>query len=145
MKFTKALGMLLALALVLTLGFTIVACGGGEDPCTEHVDADANGKCDKCDADVKPEGGDEVGGGATADDITLISGGAATFTVVATNDVQTALGKTLTNFVKTINQCIEESNVELKLDTVPSLMRGEYQCRTRKGQSRNRRNGSILS
>ena len=89
--------MLLALALVLTLGFTLVACGGGEDPCTEHVDADANGKCDKCDADVKHEGGDEGNGGATADDITLISGGAATFTVVATNDMQTALGKTLTN------------------------------------------------
>ena len=118
MKFTKALGMLLALALVLTLGFTLVACGGGEDPCTEHVDADANGKCDKCDADVKHEGGDEGNGGATADDITLISGGAATFTVVATNDMQTTLGKTLTNFVKTINQCIEESNVTLKLDTV---------------------------
>ena len=65
MKFTKALGVLLALALVLTLGLSLVACGGGEDPCTEHIDADANGKCDKCDATVEPEGGDEVGGGTT--------------------------------------------------------------------------------
>ena len=118
MKFTKALGVLLALALVLTLGLSLVACGGGEDTCTEHVDADANGKCDNCGATVETEGGDEGNGGTTAGDITLITGGAATFTVVATNDVQTALGKTLTNFVKTINQCIEEENVELKLDTV---------------------------
>ena len=118
MKFTKALGVLLALALVLTLGLSLVACGGGEDPCTEHIDADANGKCDNCDATVEPEGGDEGNGGTTTGDIDLVSGGAAKFTVVATNDVQTALGKTLTNFVKTLNQCIAEENVELKLDTV---------------------------
>ena len=117
MKFTKALGVLLALALVLTLGLSLVACGG-ETPCTEHVDADANGKCDNCDATVEPAGGDEGNGGTTTGDIDLVSGGAAKFTVVATNDVQTALGKTLTNFVKTLNQCIAEENVELKLDTV---------------------------
>ena len=119
MKFTKALGVIIAFVLVLTLGLSLVACGGGEDPCTEHVDADANGKCDNCDATVEPEnGGNEGNGGTTTGDINLVSDGAANFTVVATNDVQTALGKTLTNFVKTLNQCIAEENVELKLDTV---------------------------
>ncbi len=117
MKFTKALSALLVLMLVLALGFTLVACGGGEDPCTEHVDADANGKCDNCGADVEPEddGGDQ--GGTTTGEIDLVSGGKAHFQVVATEAVQSSLGKSLTNFVKTLNQCIAEENVELVLDT----------------------------
>ncbi len=54
---------ILLLLLVLVLSFSLlVACGPTEDPtptpgdCTEHVDADNNGKCDKCDAEMpKPE------------------------------------------------------------------------------------------
>ena len=41
--------------LALTLCLALFACGGGGDTCTEHVDADANGKCDNCGADVKVE------------------------------------------------------------------------------------------
>ena len=55
---------ILAIMLVMTLGLSLVACGG-ETPCTEHVDADANGKCDTCDAIVEPQGGDEGNGGTT--------------------------------------------------------------------------------
>jgi D-alanyl-D-alanine carboxypeptidase len=44
---------LITLFLLLTLCLALVACGGPEDPaCTEHTDADKNGKCDVCDADV---------------------------------------------------------------------------------------------
>ena len=117
MKITKALAAILALMLVLALGMTLVSCGG--DTCTEHADADGNGKCDTCGADVEPENGGNEGGGSNTDvDIPLISGGAANFRVVASNDMQTTLGKTLTNFVKAINQCIEAKNVDLVLDTV---------------------------
>ena len=116
MKITKALAVIIALMLVLTLGISLVSCGG--DPaCTEHVDADANGKCDVCDAALEPENGGEQGGGTeTAGDITLVEGGAAKFTVDESNDVQNALGKTLTGFVKTLNDCIEEGNVKLVPD-----------------------------
>lgn len=115
MKITKALSALIVLMLVLTLGLTLVACGGTEDPCTEHVDADANGKCDSCGTNIEPEddGGDT---GTTTGNIDLVSGGKAHFQVVTTDAVQTALGKSLTNFVKTLNQCISEENVELVLD-----------------------------
>lgn len=121
MKITKALPAILALMLVLALGMTLVACSGGDDPCTDHVDADANGKCDNCDATVEPDGGDTGDGGTSGDGtISLVTGGAATFKVVASDETQTALGKSLTNFVKTLNQCIEEENVELVLDTNPA-------------------------
>ena len=45
--------LLLCLALAISSAVIMTACG--DDPCTEHVDADKNGKCDNCDADVKPE------------------------------------------------------------------------------------------
>lgn len=93
MKITKALPAILALMLVLALGMTLVACGGGDDPCTDHVDADANGKCDSCDATVEPDGGDTGDGGTSGDGtISLVTGGAATFKVVASDETQTALG-----------------------------------------------------
>ena len=43
---------ILILFLVLTLGLALVACGGGDDPCTEHVDANSDGKCDVCEYNV---------------------------------------------------------------------------------------------
>ena len=77
---------LLILFLVLTLGLALVACGGDTDPCTQHVDADANGKCDNCDATVEPEGNGGGNGGNTDGTVELVKGGAATFQIVSTND-----------------------------------------------------------
>ena len=106
---------LLVLFLVLTLGFALVACGGGDEPCTEHVDANADGKCDNCEAAVEPDEGN--GGGTTpTGSVELIKNGSATFRVVTTRDTADALGKTLTNFVKNVNDCISESNVESVLE-----------------------------
>ncbi len=100
---------LLVLLLALTLCFTLAACGGGDDPCTEHVDANSDGKCDNCDAAVEP---DESNGGTTpTGTIELVKGGAATFQIVSTEETATLVGKNLTNFVKTLNQCIEDGNV----------------------------------
>jgi hypothetical protein len=50
---------LLVLILALALCFALASCGGGNDPCTEHIDADANGKCVVCDATVEPSGDDD--------------------------------------------------------------------------------------
>ena len=102
---------LLILFLVLTLGLALVACGGDTDPCTQHVDADANGKCDNCDATVEPEGNGGGNGGNTDGTVELVKGGAATFQIVSTNDTASLIGKPLNNFVKTLNDCITNGNV----------------------------------
>lgn len=107
---------LLAITLILTLGLSLVACGG-DAPCTSHADADANGKCDSCGATVETEGGDEGSGGATGTGaVELVKNGKATFRIVSTEQISTDLGKTLTNFVKTLNDCIEEGNVTAILE-----------------------------
>jgi hypothetical protein len=45
---------LLSLALVISSLMLMTSCGGGEEPCTEHVDSDDNGMCDNCNADILP-------------------------------------------------------------------------------------------
>ena len=103
---------IIVLLLVLTLGLALIACGG-ETPCTEHIDADANGKCDNCGATVEPEGGDEGNGGSQdASVIELIKDGAATFQIVSTEDTSIEIGRPLSNLVKNINDCIDEANVK---------------------------------
>ena len=113
---------LLILFLVLTLGFALVACGGGDDPCTEHVDANSDGKCDKCEAAVEPdEGGDEGNGGTTpAGDIELVKNGKATFTIVSKEDTSNAIGRPFTNFIDNLNYCIEDANVTSVFEHIPS-------------------------
>ncbi len=103
---------LLVLLLALTLCFALIACGGDDATCTSHVDADNNGKCDNCDATVEPQGGDEGNGGTTnAGTIELVKSGSATFQIVSTKETADMVGKNLTNFVKTLNDCIEAGNV----------------------------------
>lgn len=113
---------LLILFLVLTLGFALVACGGGDDPCTEHVDANSDGKCDKCEAAVEPdEGGDEGNGGTTpAGDIELVKNGKATFTIVSKEDTSNAIGRPFINFIENLNYCIEDANVTSVFEHIPS-------------------------
>ena len=48
----KIIALLLALTLVFSCGLLMTSCGGGD--CTDHVDADDNGMCDKCDASMIP-------------------------------------------------------------------------------------------
>jgi len=46
---------IIAIVLVLTLVFAFVACGGGEEECTEHVDINPyDGICDNCGAELDP-------------------------------------------------------------------------------------------
>ena len=124
---------LLILLLALTLCFALIACGG-DTPCTEHVDADQNGKCDNCDAIVEPQGGGDEGNGGTQspDSLELVKGDSASFQIIYTDATSTFIGKPLSNFVKTLNDCIkagdviagneetEEKTVEIIVGTVPT-------------------------
>ncbi len=49
----KILLLLLCLALMISTVALMTACGGDDTTCTEHTDADSNGKCDNCDATVE--------------------------------------------------------------------------------------------
>lgn len=44
---------LLSLVAILTV-LCLAACGGGSDPCTEHVDDDGDSVCDVCQATIEP-------------------------------------------------------------------------------------------
>ena len=48
----RLISVLFSLVLAMALCFALAACGG-ETACTEHIDADSNGKCDTCGADVE--------------------------------------------------------------------------------------------
>ena len=92
---------ILLLSIIMTL--SLFACGADTAPCTDHTDADGNGKCDVCDATVNTEGGDEGNGDDGGTTIELVKNGDATFKVVASSDIHDKLGKTLTNFYKDLN------------------------------------------
>ena len=53
----KRLFALLLAMLMLVSVFALASCGG-DDPCTEHVDADEDGKCDVC-QETMPDDGDD--------------------------------------------------------------------------------------
>lgn len=58
MNFKKILSLVLALSMVLALGLILASCGGNTE-CTEHTDANTDGKCDTCGAEVEIPGGDD--------------------------------------------------------------------------------------
>ena len=91
------------LILTLTLCLALFACGGGGDTCTEHVDADANGKCDNCDAAVEPEGngGDQ---GTAGKDLVLVTGSTTGFAVVAADALTDRAEGYVNDFIKNLNK-----------------------------------------
>ena len=93
---------ILFLLLTLTLCVALFACGG-DTPCTEHVDADGNGKCDACDATVEPEGGDE-GGTGTGEDLILVSDYKTGFGVVCADSLSAKSTEYVLSFIKDLNR-----------------------------------------
>ena len=67
----KILSVLLVLALAVSTVISITSCGGDKDPCTTHVDANSDKKCDNCEADMPAEDPDD---------------GKATYTVTVKDD-----------------------------------------------------------
>ena len=104
----KALLLMLALALVMTSLFALFSCG--EDPCTEHKDENADGKCDVCGAEVEVK---------TPDEIQLIKDGKATFKVViasgSSGNVRTKVNQDIVVALKALD--IEVEVVDDKADT----------------------------
>jgi hypothetical protein len=49
---------IILLILAFALVFSLASCGGDTE-CTEHTDANTDGKCDTCGAEVEIPGGDD--------------------------------------------------------------------------------------
>ena len=59
-NFKKMITLLLALALCAMPMLALTSCGGDDAPCTDHVDANSDGVCDYCDAEVENEEDEET-------------------------------------------------------------------------------------
>ena len=105
---------LLVLILALTVCLALFACGGGEDPtCTEHIDADSNGKCDSCGATVEPE--DD--GGKTDEDLVLVTDSVTGFAIVCANSLSDKATGYVIDFMNTLNRYyLEDGNLKQNYD-----------------------------
>ena len=109
----KTLALLLISILVI---FSLISCGG-DTPCTEHVDADANGKCDNCDATVEPQGGDEGNGGDAGSDVVLVKDGDALFSVLVASSASSVIRDYANGLIQELNKYyIEDKDVIASYD-----------------------------
>ena len=105
---------LLILFLILTLGLALVACGG-KDPCTEHTDADKDGKCDNCAAAVEPD--DDGEKGDTGEDLVLVTDSVTGFAVVIADSLTDKAEGYVNDFVKNLNRYyLEDGNLKQNYD-----------------------------
>ncbi len=63
MNFKRLISLVLCLSMLVAFALPLTSCFGGgnngdngDDPCTEHVDANGDKKCDKCEASMDEEG-----------------------------------------------------------------------------------------
>ena len=111
----KYLLLIISLLLVLTLGIALASCGEEPTACTEHTDADGNGKCDTCDAAVEPEG--NGGGDNTGDDLVLVTDSVTGFAVVCTDSVSDKATGYVIDFMNTLNRYyLDDSNLKQNYD-----------------------------
>ena len=105
---------LLILLLALTVCFALFACNGGEDPtCTEHIDADSNGKCDTCGATVEPE--DD--GGKTGDDLVLVTDSVTGFGIVCADSLSDKSTGYVIDFMNNLNRYyLDDGNLKQNYD-----------------------------
>ena len=112
MKKTLAL-LLISILIILAL----ISCGG-DTPCTEHIDADANGKCDNCDATVEPQGGGEGNGGDTGSDVVLVKDGDALFSVLVASSASSVIRDYANGLIQELNKYyIEDKDVITSYDS----------------------------
>ena len=106
---------LLVLLLILILGLALIACG--TDTCTEHTDADKDGKCDSCAATVEPEGGDDGGNTGTGEDLVLVTGSKTGFAVVCSDSLSDKSEGYVNEFIKNLNKhYLIDQNLKLNYD-----------------------------
>ena len=106
---------ILALLLISIIAiFSLLSCGGDDATCTEHVDSDANGKCDNCDATVEIPGG---GDGGAAADVVLVKDGDALFSVLVASNATTVVRDYANDLIREFNQYyIEDRDVAMSQD-----------------------------
>ena len=116
MKIKRLLVVLLALALTLSVGLALTACGGGDKTC-EHVDANTDGKCDSCSEPFGTCAHEDAGDDGTCDkcgatigtengsSITLVSGGAPTFQVVVGTNARKA-NNIINQFIEQVGEYV---------------------------------------
>ncbi len=91
---------ILALLLTLMLCLAVFACGN-DSQCTEHTDANSDGKCDVCGASTTP---DEPEKGDTGNDLVLVSGSETLFAVLSTDSLSDKAEGYVNDFVKKLNK-----------------------------------------
>ncbi len=103
---------ILILLLAFTLVFALASCvdgggGGGDTDCTEHADANNDGKCDKCNVDVEPAQRPSGDG----DGLVLIEGGKPKFNFVVEDDVSAAV----MNAVNKVKKDLKKLDIEVEI------------------------------
>lgn len=107
---------IILLILALILCFALVACGG-DATCTEHVDADGNGKCDNCDAAVEPDEGGNGGGDTTGEDLVMVTDSKTQFAVVIASNIPDKAEVYANNFVKNLNKYyLKDQDLKINYD-----------------------------
>ena len=104
---------ILFLLLTFALCLTLFACGGGDTPCTEHTDADGNGKCDACDVAVEQDDNTEVDGG-----IVLVKDRKTMFAVVLADSLSDKSEGYVNDFIKNLNKYyLEDKDLTVNYDS----------------------------
>ncbi len=108
---------LLLLFVSISILCLLISCGGGNDPCTEHVDANADGRCDACDAVVEPDDGDE-GDGTETGAVELVKDGDALFSVLVASNAPSAIRDHANDLINELNKYyIEDGDVVMSYDS----------------------------
>ena len=132
----KKLKIFFVLLLSLLLVFTLASCG---EPCTEHVDADKNGKCDNCKTEVPivcdehedanedyicDVCGEELEAPLVENsDLTLIEDGEVLFRIVSGSDLNSDSLKQITKFVSGLKKLdLEVESVEYTSEADDSII-----------------------
>ena len=111
---------LLCVLLTALLCLGLFSCFGG-DECTEHVDSDADGKCDACGAAVKlPEDDDPA---PVASELTFIEDGKATFQIVISKNSSNSI---VQKAAKSIVDALAELDIDV--DSVTETATNAKDC-----------------
>ena len=106
-----------AILLMLTVFCALIACGGGNAPCTEHIDTDANGKCDVCDTTVEPSGSGGDTNGDTGADLALVTDSKTGFAVLIADALTDRSEGYVNDFIKNLNRYyLEDSDLKTNYD-----------------------------
>ncbi len=108
---------LLLLFVSISILFSLLSCGGDDQHCTEHVDANADGKCDTCDAAVEPDDGGEDDKGE-ADALELVKDGDALFSVLVASNASSVIRDHANDLINELNKYyIEDKDVSMSYDS----------------------------